>query len=125
MHFILSFAIGMLSIAAPLPVKSDNEGKIVGKWESLPGGVLPDGAAITIEFTKERKFTMSVSAQGMIVKTITGTYTLGARSAVTIDNLSEAVDGRTRHKEKVVIADGKLTMTDSDGKFLVFKPAQQ
>ena len=124
MQFVCGILIGALSVGLADPVKSDNEGKIVGKWESVAGGILPPGVEMSLSFTKDGKFSMGVAALG-VMKTVTGTYTLGAGSSVILDNLSEPLSGKTKHTEKIVIADGKLTMTDADGKAVSFKAAKE
>ena len=105
-----------------VPACSNNKGKIVGRWESVPGGVLPPGISMSLEFTQDGRFTMGVNAPG-VNKTITGKYSLGFGDSVTLSGLSEPLAGRSTHTEKITIVGSQLTMTDSDGKAVVFKKA--
>jgi uncharacterized protein (TIGR03066 family) len=121
----LALAGCLLLAPAPEP-KSNNEGKIVGKWESDGGGSvpLPPGAKMVLEFAKDGKMAMHISA-GAVNKTITGKYKLKKDDGVELYDLSEAVSGREQHQETVTIVKDRLTMKDSDGKSLTFRRVKE
>jgi uncharacterized protein (TIGR03066 family) len=113
-------------LLAPVPEpKSNNEGKIVGKWESTGGSVpLPADAKMVLEFTKDGGMSMTISA-GIFNKTITGKYKLNKGDAVELYDLSEALSGKTKHTETITIVKDELTMKDSDGKDMTFKRVKE
>ena len=124
MQLLCGVLVSVLSVGLPDPVKSNNEGKIVGKWESTGGNALPPGIYMNLEFTKEGKFSMTVGMKGAEDKpaaVITGKYTLGSGDEVTLSDLSQPVSGKLTHKETVTIKDKELTMKDADGKAVIFK----
>jgi hypothetical protein len=98
--------------------KSNNKGKIEGKWSSIAstvkGKAVPEGF-LTLEFGTDGSL---VYAAGPI--TFKGTYSLGMGDNVTL-KLDKELAGRKNHTEKVSISGDRLTMTDSDGTALTFK----
>jgi uncharacterized protein (TIGR03066 family) len=117
----VSRLVAVALVLLAVPACSFNRGKIVGTWESTGGSQsLPPGAKMTLEFTKDGKMSMTISA-GIVNKTITGKYSLGMFNSVTLYDLSEALSGRTKHVEQVSVTGDQLKMTDSDGKFMTFK----
>ena len=119
-------ALASCLLLAPVPEpKSNNEGKIVGKWESVGGSVpLPAGAKMLMEFTKDGEMSMSIFA-GFVNKTITGKYKLNKADAVELYDLSEPFSGKTKHTETITIVNDELTMKGSDGKYMTFKRVKE
>jgi uncharacterized protein (TIGR03066 family) len=116
---------GCLLLAQAGEPKSNNEGKIVGKWESTGGNTpLPPGFKMTLEFTKDGKMSMTIAA-GTVNKTITGKYKLLEGDGVELTDLSEALSGKKQHKETVTITKDELKMTDSDGKYTTFRRVKE
>jgi hypothetical protein len=123
---LLAFVIA-LSNAAPARVaaeepkkdKSDNAGKIEGtKWSSVEGTVkgqkIPAGS-LKLEFAKDGKMVYKAGPS-----TFTGTYELKAGDKV-VFKLEQELAGRKEHEQKIVIKDGKLTISDPDGTTLDFE----
>ena len=98
--------------------KSNNKGKIEGKWSSIAstvkGQAVPEGL-LKLEFGTDGSLVYST---GPI--TFKGTYSLGMGDSVTL-KLDKELAGRKTHVEKVSISGDRLTMTDSDGTAMTFK----
>lgn len=127
---LLLFVIALLFVAPAHLVaeekkdkdKSDNAGKIEGtKWSSVEGTVkgqkIPAGA-LKLDFAKDGKLTYKAGPA-----TFTGTYELKAGDKV-VFKLDQELAGRKEHEQKIVIKDGKLTISDSDGTTLDFEKAK-
>jgi hypothetical protein len=118
---LVSFAL-FASGDPPTDDKSDNKGKIEGtKWSSLAatvrGQTVPAGT-LKLEFAKDGKLVYNTP-----LGTFNGTYELGAGPKVTL-KLDKELAGSKKHEETVVIKDGKLTMSDSDGTSMTFEKAK-
>ncbi len=92
---------------------SSNEGRLEGtRWASQPlaanGKKAPPGF-VKMDFAKNGTVILRVGT-----KTISGKYTLGWGSLVTI-NLDEQLEGKKVYVEKVVINGDQMTMIDLDG----------
>lgn len=81
--------------------KSNNEGKIVGKW-SAPNGAI-------FEFTADGQF---IATGG---QTIRGRYSLGAGDTVNLTNLSPPLSGKTRTREKITITGDSMVVAGGPG----------
>ena len=126
-------AVVAISFVVPAPLvaeekkekdkdKSDNAGKIEGtKWSSLEATVkgqkLPAGA-LSLDFGKDGKLVYKAGPT-----TFTGTYVLKAGDKVLL-KLDQELAGRKEHDQKIMIKDGKLTLSDSDGTTLDFEKAK-
>lgn len=94
--------------------KSNNEGKIVGKWasaEAVEG--LPPGS-VTLEFTQDGKFSMN----GLGMTVLSGDYRLGSGDYLTISNITGpgAKDSK-KGRIKVTITGDNLTWTEDKGAY--------
>jgi hypothetical protein len=102
----LAFAVLALFAAG---CSSNNKGKIVGKWQAK-------GVPLVFEFTADGKF--SATALG---STITqGRYSLGAGDTVNLSDLSPALEGKTRSREKITINGDTMTVAGNKSADMTF-----
>lgn len=99
---------------------SNNTGKIEGtKWSSqaftLKGKSNPSGA-LALEFATDGRFTYAVKGD----RTFAGRYILGPGDEVSLD-LDEPLEGRKRHRQRIVITDQTMQFIDSDGTSIPFR----
>jgi uncharacterized protein (TIGR03066 family) len=111
------FACLLLALPA---CASNNKGKIVGKWETLPGEV-PNGGVMTLEFMADGAMRLTVGIEKMILKDIKGKYSLGMGDTVMLSALSEPLEGQTASKEIITITGDKMTLQVKNNKPLSFK----
>jgi hypothetical protein len=98
---------------------SNNKGKIEGtKWSSQAGTIagkqIPAGA-LSLEFASDGHLTYKAGPT-----TYTGAYSLGSGDTVTL-TFDQAVAGRKRHAQKIVLNGDQLTSSDTDGTSLTFE----
>ena len=110
-------AVLLLGIAAGC--SSSNQGKIEGtRWSSESGVVkgknVPAGA-FYLDFRKDGTLSGRMGPQS-----VSGTYTLGWGSIVTL-NLDQALSNGKTHTQKIAINGNSMTMTDPDGTSLTFR----
>lgn len=125
--------VGFLAVLAVLAgvtgCKSDNEGKIVGKWrvnEGMSGMKMPPpGASVVLiyEFTADNRLevsaTISMMGQQVEKKVVTtARYKLGAGDTVNLTDISPPIEGKSSSREKVTIKDNGNTMVISSGTFM-------
>jgi hypothetical protein len=106
----------------PANPKSDNEGKILGKWRCIDSaGLFPPGAEMRVEFTADGKFHMTVN-QGGGEQTLTADYTLGRGALVSFVNFNQPLaGGATRIEDQVTITGDDMIMKEPDGRIMRFK----
>jgi hypothetical protein len=133
MHHLRALPLALLAVALcaatvfaapdkpgkkPANKASNNKGKIEGtKWSSEATTVkdIPIAAGtLKLEFRKDG--TMKYLTP---TGTYTGKYSLGEGDSVTF-NFDTKLAGRKEHTEKIVIKEGRLTMSDSDGTTVTF-----
>ena len=95
----IALAVACLLLAVPACM-SNNKGKIVGKWSvtggsALPGGMMPPGTQMIMEYKSDGKFTWTVEANGVSQMVMSGDYSLGMGDNVTWSNLSPLVEGKS------------------------------
>jgi hypothetical protein len=113
----------LVSLVLSTGCSSNNKGKIEGTaWKSLPvsGDEFEDGqgmpaGAVKIEFTKDG----TVYLRGPIGR-FDGKYTLGSGDWVTL-HLERPLDGKTTHRERVIINGNLMTMTGRGGASVSFE----
>lgn len=89
--------------------RTENKAKIVGKWEPAKGTDLPEGAEVTIEFTKDGKVKVAFTLKGKTTN-LDGTYKVtGDQLVVTMQD-----PGGTERKETNTIT--KLTAKELETK---------
>lgn len=82
--------------------KSNNEGKIVGKWAGTNG--------VVFEFTADGQFLVNGG------QTARARYSLGTGDNVTLTNLSPPTkEGATRSRERISITGDTMTIASSRG----------
>lgn len=105
--------------------KSNNEGKIVGKWKATSLGAeagIPPGADVSVifEFTADKKFTITanVNAFGRSESKVvaSGNYSLGSGDWVNLTDVNPPLDGKTKSREKITISGDSMTFEDDKGK---------
>lgn len=118
MRIVRLTLVGSLGLALVLLVgcKSNNEGKIVGKWQMVPtdAGAAAD-VKVYMEFTAAGKFSMYGTGPAN-TKTggYSGTYRLGFSDMVYLDNLSPPMQGQTSGVESIQITGDQLKMKDDE-----------
>lgn len=99
---------------------SDNKNKIVGRWKASSDQAepsnMPAEAGMFFEFTADSQFRAYMSAGGKTIDLAKGRYRLGAGSAVYLTDLSPAMSGKTRTKEKITITGNTMSIAGEDGK---------
>jgi hypothetical protein len=110
----------------PAPPKSDNEGKIIGRWQCTDaGGVVPPGVDMTVEFRPRGKFVMTLKGPGL-EQSITADYVLAVGETVTFSNFSIAMaNGQKTANDQVTIKGDEMTMREPDGRVMKFRRATQ
>jgi hypothetical protein len=99
--------------------ESNNKGKIEGtKWKGTIKAV--PGSSLTMEFLADGRLNLYLFAPPSVRKTIAGKWSLAMGDYVDLTDLSEPLSGRTSHREKIVITNNTLVMTDSDGTSVSF-----
>ena len=122
MQLVCGVLVGFLCVGQPDPTKSNNDRKIVGKWQCTDaGGVIPPGIDMKIEFTAKGKFIMTLKG-GALEQSISADYELGKGDLVTFTNFSVAMpNGEKRAKDDVSIKGDEMIMKEPDGKIMKFK----
>ncbi len=106
-----NLALSLLAVFAMFATgcKSNNEGKIVGKWAG-------EGGIPVFEFTADGKFT--ATALGATITS--GKYSLGTSDTVNLSGLTPPMDGKARSRERITISGDKMTVAGNGGKNLTF-----
>lgn len=117
---LVSLALSSCDFIGP----SNNKEKIVGKWRGSVNlyGKKNFPVSMVVEFEKDGSFMMKGFGPTRTLK-ITGKYKLNSGDYVTLYDLSEAIMGRTIHRERVTIEGDSLTMVDTDGTAMKFTRA--
>ena len=122
MQLVCGVLVGFLCVGQPDTAKSNNEGKIVGKWQCTDaGGVVPPNVEMKVEFTAKGKFIMMLKAPNL-EQTITAEYELGKGDLVTFRNFSVPLPNMEKTaKDDISIKGDEMTMKEPDGKIMKFK----
>jgi hypothetical protein len=116
-----------LALAAAGCGKSNNEGKIVGKWKAtaVPGmspeeqkklnDLPPEALSAVIEFTADGRMIMSLNMLGQSQQLGTAKYTLGSGDWVNLTDLSPPQNGKTQSRDRVVISGDTMTVDTEKG----------
>lgn len=89
---------------------SNNKGKIVGKWQAK--GAIP----LVFEFTADGQFV--ATALGTTVTK--GRYSLGSGDTVNLSDLSPALEGKTRSREKITITGDTMVVAGNKSADMTF-----
>lgn len=100
---------------------SNNKGKIEGKWKVTSGSGAVEGAGpdagTFFEFTADGQFRIYASAGPVQMDAAKGKYSLGSGDTVNLTDLSPAIDGKTKSREKITINGDTMTVAaGKDGK---------
>ena len=107
-----SFAIVCLFALACTSCSSNNTGKIVGKWKASSADLgVPADVTVIYEFTADGRFTI-----GGPGGSIGGKYSLGMGDNVSLSDINPPIDGKTKSREKIVIAGDVMTLDGPGGK---------
>lgn len=105
-------AVALLLVAAGC--KSDNTGKIVGRWRAVLADTPVAPVDIVWEFAADGTFTVSQVETGPAgrnpVQVASGRYKLGWRDNVSFTNLDPPLDGKSRSSERIVIEGDTMTV---------------
>jgi uncharacterized protein (TIGR03066 family) len=122
MQLVYGVLVGFLCVGQPDPTKSNNEGKIVGKWQCTDaGGIVPPGVDLKVEFTAKGKMIMTFKG-GVGEESISADYELGKGDRVTFTNFSRPLPGGQKQaRDEITIKGDEMTMKEPDGKIMKFK----
>ncbi len=109
--FVFALLAGFALLAAGC--ESKNKGKIVGKWRvtngDVPANLGPD-AGMFFEFTADGTFRAYAALGGQTIERTKGKYSLGTGDTVNLSDLSPALDGKTKSREKITINGDNMTI---------------
>ena len=107
--------------------KSNNEGKIVGKWKAVSSTdannqteTLPPGTDLFFEFTQDGRFLAYAMQGGTRHDVGSAKYSLGSGDWLTLTDLNPPQDGKTKSREKVGITGDTMTIQGEKGKTMTF-----